>query len=424
MTSPSDSFIDALAARATIQEDDDIGFISIPGIEAVHEYQRIAVFKKAEQQLVSSHLDANALRSRLQSITPPPLIGEERDEESRLLEAQARQDLESEGCAPCYPAHLEVPVRHPPEKYRQIIEYWQSLRSTDDVVLCAQRSDWRKFRHYQRLQRQYYRKKPFGLLEAEICERRQRNGLDGDVQLLPDTRQQSRQQDWIEFQDFHLEFWERKTKDRQKLRDQLEEARKIAGDRGVEGSGRAARDVIGIPQILEYADSILRWHDVLLQWTERQRVAMDPRPPTPVEQSSGDQDTSVFCPRDEPSNAPVAVVDFPKSTPKSTMPVSKDTTLTSPNSPGQIPKRRKTKPRRIKEMALTQYSPQRVTKAIRLAVTRTEPRAGTQRSAARQSPVQARRHHWLSTEGSHPTRKSIMTRYGRTSREPERWVPW
>ncbi|KAK0825351.1 hypothetical protein LTR03_017465 [Friedmanniomyces endolithicus] len=407
MTSPSDSFIDALAARATIQEDDDIGFISIPGIEAVLESQRIAVFKKAGQRLVSSHWDANALRSRLQSITPPPLIGEERDEESGLLEAQARQDLESEGCAPCYPARLEVPVRHPPEKYRQIIEYWQSLRSTDDV----------------RLQREYYRKKPFGLLEAEIRERRQRNGLDDDVQLLPDTRQQSRQQDWIEFQDFHLEFWERKTKDRQELRDQLEEARKIAGDRGAEGSGRAARDVIGIPQVLEYADSILRWHDVLLQWIERQRVAMDLRPPTPVEQSSGDQDTSVFHPRREPSNSLAAVVDFPKSTPESTKPVSKDTTLKFPNSPRQIPKRRKTKPRRTKEKALAQYSPHRVAKANRLAITRTELRAGTQRSAARQSRVQVKRHHPLSTEGSLPTRRSIMTRYGRTSREPERWVP-
>ncbi|KAK0924621.1 hypothetical protein LTR29_018157, partial [Friedmanniomyces endolithicus] len=63
-------------------------------------------------------------------------------------------------------------------------------------------------------------------------------------------RQQSRQQDWIKFQHFHLEFWERKTKDRQKLRDQMEEARKIAGDRGAEGSGRAVRDVMCIPQIL------------------------------------------------------------------------------------------------------------------------------------------------------------------------------
>ncbi|KAK3110211.1 hypothetical protein LTR53_015724, partial [Teratosphaeriaceae sp. CCFEE 6253] len=207
MTSPSDSCIDALAARVAIKKDDDIGFISIPGIEAVPESQQIgslqesrvwrthklipfpthlADFLFSRQRLVSGHLDADAIRSRLQSITPPPLIGEERDEESHLLEARARQDLESEGCAPCYPPHLEVPVRHPPEEYRQIIEYWQSLGFTDDVVLCAQRSDWRKFRHYQRLQRQYYRKEPFGLLEAEVRERRRRNGLDDDVQLLPD----------------------------------------------------------------------------------------------------------------------------------------------------------------------------------------------------------------------------------------------
>ncbi|TKA43708.1 hypothetical protein B0A55_13632, partial [Friedmanniomyces simplex] len=136
---------------------------------------------------------------------------------------------------------------------------------------------------------------------------------------------------------------------------------------GAEGSGRAARDVMGIPQVLEYADSILRWHDVLLQWIERQRVAMDPRPPTPVEQSSGDQDTSASRPRDEPSNTPAAVVEFPKSTPQSTEPVSKDTALTFPNSPQQIPKRRKTKPRRTKEKALAQFSPQRVAKANRLA---------------------------------------------------------
>ncbi|KAK0262765.1 hypothetical protein LTR35_017641 [Friedmanniomyces endolithicus] len=387
MTFPSDSFIDALAACATIEKDDDIGFISVPGIEAVLESQRIAVFKKAEQRLVSSHLDADVLRSRLQSITPPPLIGEERDEESRLLEAQARQDLESEGCAPCYPAHFEVPVRHPPEEYRQIIEYWQSLGSTDDVVLCAQRSDWRKFRHYQRLQRQHYRKKHFGLLEAEVRERRKRNGLDDDVQLLPDPRQQSRQQDWIEFQDFHLEFRERKTKDRQELRDQLEEARKIARDRGAEGLERAARDVMAIPQTLKYADSLLRWHDVFLQWIERQRVPVDPRPPTPVEQSGGDQDTSASRPQNEPSNTPAVVVEFARSLSQSAKPISRDTALTCPNSPRQVAKRRNTKPRRTKERALAPFSPQRVAKADRLAVTRTRPRAGTQRSGARQNRI-------------------------------------
>ncbi|KAK0302457.1 hypothetical protein LTR82_017858 [Friedmanniomyces endolithicus] len=336
MTSPSESIIVALAASATIERDDDVG-----------------------------------------SITPPPLIGEERDEESRQLEARARQDLESEGCAPCYPPHLEVPARHPPEEYRQIID-------------IGSPSDWRKFRHYQRLQQEYYGKKPFSLLEAEIRERRQRNGLDDDVHLLPDTQQQNWQQNWIEFQDFHLEFWERKTKDRQRLQDRLEQARKIAGDRGAEGSGRAARDVMGIPQVLEYAESILRWHHVFLQRIERQRVAMDPRPSTPVELSSGDQDTSF---------------------------------LTCPNSPLQILKRRKTKPRHTKEKALTLFSPQRVAKTKRLAVTRATLHAGTQHSDARQSRVLATRQRPPSSELPLPTRRSIMTRKGRTSREPERWVP-
>ncbi|KAK1808637.1 hypothetical protein LTR12_016999 [Friedmanniomyces endolithicus] len=407
MTSPSDSFIDALAARATIEKDDETGFISIPGIEAVPESQRIAIFKKAEQRLVLSRLDADALRSRLQSITPPPLFGEERDEESRLLEAQARQDLESEGGAPCYPAHLKVP----------------SLGFTDDVVLCAQRSDWRKFRHCQRLQRRYYRKKPFGFLEKEVRERRQRNGLDDDIRLLPDPRQQNRQQDWIEFQDFHLEFWERKTKDRQELRDRLEEARRIASDRGAEGSGGAARDVMGIPQILEYADSILRWHDVFLQWIERQRVAMESHPPTPVEQSSGDQETSAPHPPDEPSKSPAGVVEFSNSTAQSTEHVPKDIALAFPNSARQIPKRRKSNPRRTKEKALAQFSPPRVAKASRSAGPRTKPRAGTQRSGARQNRVQAKHQRSPSTERPLPARRSITTRSGRISREPQRWVP-
>ncbi|KAK0950590.1 hypothetical protein LTR91_025555 [Friedmanniomyces endolithicus] len=35
MTSPSESIIVALAASATIERDDDVGFISIPGIEVV-----------------------------------------------------------------------------------------------------------------------------------------------------------------------------------------------------------------------------------------------------------------------------------------------------------------------------------------------------------------------------------------------------
>jgi hypothetical protein len=142
---------------------------------------------------------------------------------------------------------------------------------------------------------------------------------------------------------------------------------------------------MGIPQVLEYADSILRWHDVFLRWIERQRAAMDPRPPTPVELRRGNQDTSASRPRDEPSNTRAAVVGLPKSMPQSANLVPKDTDLAFPNSPLQILQRWKTKPRCIKENALAQFSPHRVAKTNRLGFTRTEPHAGTQRSSARQS---------------------------------------
>ncbi|KAK4971277.1 hypothetical protein LTR42_007003 [Elasticomyces elasticus] len=396
MTSPSSSLIDELAARAVIETDGEIGIISIPGIEAIPESQRIAVFKKAEQRLVQGHLDADALCSRLQEITPPPLTGEERDAEIRLLEAQARQDLESEGCAPCYPPHLGLPIRNPPEEYRQIIEYWQSILYPDD-------------------------QNPFRFLETEVRKRRQRNGLDDDVRLLLNPRQQSRQQDWIEFQDFHLKFREQKTKHRREVQDRLEKAEKMAREGDTEGSDIGARDVTGITQGLEYLDRVLRRHDIFLQWIEQQRVTMDPRPPTPVQESNGEHVTSTTDSRDEPYNSAAAFVESPKSTPQITEPRPKDMTLTSPRSPRQMPKGRNTNPRRAKEKTLAQIPQQRVAKATRLARTWTDTRAETQRNGARQNRVQK----WPQRSPSigRPLRRSITTRNGRVSREPERWVP-
>ncbi|KAL9118737.1 MAG: hypothetical protein Q9187_004713, partial [Circinaria calcarea] len=76
----------------------------------------------------------------------PPLDEEEENEESRLLEAQGRKELENDGCPPCYPPDLEIPLQNPPEKYQPIIGYWQSFPGTGDVVLRAELSEWRKRR--------------------------------------------------------------------------------------------------------------------------------------------------------------------------------------------------------------------------------------------------------------------------------------
>lgn len=40
----------------------------------------------------------------------PPLDKEEENEESRLLEAQWCKELDTEGCPPCYPPDLDIPL--------------------------------------------------------------------------------------------------------------------------------------------------------------------------------------------------------------------------------------------------------------------------------------------------------------------------
>lgn len=66
-----------------------------------------------------------------------PVDDEEENEETRLLEAQARKGLENEGCPPCYPSYLDILLRAPPEEYQTIISYWKSFQGTGDVVLRA-----------------------------------------------------------------------------------------------------------------------------------------------------------------------------------------------------------------------------------------------------------------------------------------------
>ncbi|KAI4230584.1 MAG: hypothetical protein L6R40_007996 [Gallowayella cf. fulva] len=359
MISPTESFVDDLATRATVETYGDI-----------------------RQRLISGYPDVDALQLRLQTITPPP-DEEEDDEESRVLEAQARQDLESDGCPPCYPPHLDVPVRNPPEEYRQIIEYWQSFSSTDDVVLCAQRSDWRKFRQAQRRLRHHYRNKSFSIFVDEVRGRRRAHSLDDNVHLLLDPQQQSRQQNWTEFQDYHLQLHEWQEKKRDGLQKDLDNTQKEAGDTDMEGSEHAAQQERAIHQRLEYAETTLRWHEVILSWIEQCRLAMDPLPPTPVEKGSGYQNPSSNRQRRSKRPNTLAVlgkVTVSKSTPKGqnirtrtikttiSTPISVDSAVTIPSSTQQMPKRREIKPRRAKEKALGQLLPQRVAKANRFEI--------------------------------------------------------
>jgi hypothetical protein len=75
---------------------------------------------------------------------------QEENEDSRRREAQARQELEDDGCPPCYPPDVDIPLlRNLPEECQALVGYWQSFPGTGDVPLCAQLIAWRKFRAFQ-----------------------------------------------------------------------------------------------------------------------------------------------------------------------------------------------------------------------------------------------------------------------------------
>lgn len=77
------------------------------------------------------------MRCQRRSLTPP-VDEDEKNEESRRLEAHARKELEDAGCPPCYPPDVDITTRNVPQKFQAIVDYWLASLRTDDVVLCAQ----------------------------------------------------------------------------------------------------------------------------------------------------------------------------------------------------------------------------------------------------------------------------------------------
>ncbi|KAK5651040.1 hypothetical protein OQA88_1062 [Cercophora sp. LCS_1] len=201
----------------------------------------------------------------------PPLNEEEENQESRLLEAQVRQDLLEDGCPPCYPPNLEIPLRPPfPAECQAIIDYWLSFPGTGDVPLCAQRTAWQRFRTWQKRTRQRFE---FSNFEDTVRKRRQRHRLDGNVHLTAELERQGQLERWIEFQDYQFRHLEKLEKDKDTFEEELSHVK----DMGRAASATAnpdcdADDSVAITsQLLETACRDLRRHMVLLQWIEQRR---------------------------------------------------------------------------------------------------------------------------------------------------------
>ena len=318
-------------------------------------------------------------------------------------------------------------------------------------MLCAQLSDWKKFRKFQgKIRRYYLQQKTFSHFEDQVRERRRRHKVEGDVRLRPEPGQQSQLESWVEFQDYHLQRHEGIKKDIDNLKTKLDGARKEIEYADAAGLERAALDAKIYQGRLEYAERRLGRHEILLRWIERERILMDSGPPISVERDHDDQGgapkavrrasapdrrnrrpkaCSVLSPAQagvlKPEPRKRNIRRQKKRNVQEAEPAIVD--LGAPQSSiSRILDGRENEPRRASEEApLRPFRPQRVSKVKRYADTNAKSPSATRLHGVGQerSPDRARSKHRQSLQRPQSAPVVVKTRSGRESRRLERWAP-
>lgn len=214
--------------------------------------------------------------------TPPPDL-EARAKLWHEMEDKAHNLMEQDGCPPCHPPDPSFSVQNPPEEYRGMISYWDWFASTEGGALHAQWEDWCKFRSLQERNRRYYAQK-FEQFTKVVRERRRRHNLsEDDVNLRLNAKEQTRQENWIEFQDYHLRYHEDYEKKVEIESKNLEtETKKLSGlaDSELE---IAKHNQMAYRYRLGLANERMELHQQrLLPWIERQRIKMTTVPTQPA----------------------------------------------------------------------------------------------------------------------------------------------
>ena len=180
--------------------------------------------------------------------------GEEKESHEALVKDKGR---------PCYPIELGFDVFDNPGQYKEILEYWQEGKSSDRQVFTAQLSDWKYFRRGQQSVRYDCRARAnlFHEYVKIARERRRIHGLDGDLQLREDVAEQSKLDDWMEYQNDKLRQYEGLEKKLKKCRERLASQRKALAELGY-----SAFEEI---EELEFG----RYYGMTLEWSAKEAKA-------------------------------------------------------------------------------------------------------------------------------------------------------
>lgn len=101
------------------------------------------------------------------------------------------------------------------------------------MLFLTQLKDWESFRGWQDGVRQYYApRNNFSDFQRKVNERRQRHNLDGNAKLLPKRTNQSRLDNWMEYQNYHLHSLEKLEVAIQNAKEVLETVKRKFGEAG------------------------------------------------------------------------------------------------------------------------------------------------------------------------------------------------
>ena len=400
----------------------------------------------------ASAVDATALQARLQSLsslpttspsilplspplsstastTPPP----DPEIDSRL-EHDARTVLESDGCPPYYPYDSSYCLeKYSPERYEGINLYWDTYPCGEGGVLCTQLQDWRRFRNVQERNRRYYTRN-FDRFIHTARERRRRHHLVHDFRLLPNPKEQTRLETWIEFQNYHLHYQEELERKAEKEAQKL-----LTVERDLQGAvGHELEDAKMRKGAYSYrsATAIERMElhkNHILPWIEQQRNEM-------LATANGISDSlnistsnarkrkpgmrSVLKPKRSAVSKPDQRRRSPRIQRSKSSAISEDPTSTAnkpQNTKSQTPHVRRSKGQKTKEDApLRSRHPQKLTKPIQKS---RKPTRRAEKDIQNHRATQSRSNHGRKPPNSRSAQQHVIegyvTKSGRTSRRRE-----
>ena len=155
---------------------------------------------------------------------PDDLEEQEKDSHDALVKDNGR---------PCYPIELGLDVFDNPGQYKEILKYWQDKDSSEKMVFTMQVRDWEMIRRKQQHNRRYYiSRNRFHEYQETLLQRRRSHGLDGDPQLHENVAEQSKLDDWMEYQHYKLGGYEALKIRLKEVQEELASRRKLLAEAG------------------------------------------------------------------------------------------------------------------------------------------------------------------------------------------------